>query len=333
MKVKVLFAADLLGNFAALDKQIPKFDLVFCVGKTLAPNEATAAVFNNTFKGFPVPVYFVDNGPLRHVLSAKYPHGGEISPNLFYLGGVGIQKIKGLQVGYVSGDYEYRKSRPRPNNINSILDALNLYEDSDIDKIISHVTADSEFKGLDVLLTCNWPKGYSQYLERLQMHPDISVQEFTGLEMISKFAYYCKPRYHVSAGHDFYFERIPYVNYDNYGKPAHTTRLICLGKCPQGSEKAKYKYLYAAGLAPIDTMESSVLHERPDSTTENPYFSLFLSQQHNDSINQHTDHHHLQSVEEIFKEDADLLPLPAAHIEKIDKLQTNVLLHVSGFNL
>lgn len=334
MKVKVLFAADLFGNFAALEKQLPKFDVVFCVGKTLSIDESTAAILSNNFKGFPVPIYFVDNGPLKHVLAAKYPKGGEICPNLFYLAGVGVQKIKGLTVAHVSGDYEYRKSRPRANDLNSVLDGLSLYDDSDIDKVLASLSADTEFKGLDILLTCNWPKGYSHYLEQFQMHADVSVQEFTGLEVISKFSYFGKPRYHITSGHDYYFERIPYINYDGAGKPAHVTRLIGLGRCPQGANKAKYKYLYAAGLAPVDSMDAATLHDRPTATTENPYFSLFLSEQERSlTVGGSAPNTNMQSIDDIFKEEAELKPLTAEEKSKIESLQSSVMLHVSGINL
>lgn len=68
---------------------------------------------------------------------------------------------------------------------------------------------DSGFLGVDLLLTCQWPK----HVNKLTLYelPDGCQQCIDSSSiLISRLAYLTRPRYHFSCGNGVYYERSPY---------------------------------------------------------------------------------------------------------------------------
>lgn len=318
MKRKILVAGDVEGNFQPLLAKLSGFDVAFCVGKTLALNEQTSSILNGKIK-FEKPVFFVDNGPFKHVLAAKFPEGGEICPNLSYLGNIGIKTVAGLTVAFISGEATPAAERLSKDNLGEVKESLNVHGSLTVKKIVeSSGLLNDGNEGVDIFLSCQWPKSFDNFVspEEASMH---------GNETIEEFAYLAKPRYHFCGNIDKYYERLPYINYDKKAQPIHFTRLIGLGKCPQPEAKAACKYLYAFASQPLKSMTLEQIRERPDNCTENPYFFLSLSKQDP-----------TLAVKAVLKEDdifaANAPVLTEADKARIDSMSERTTLHVKGFS-
>lgn len=318
MKKKILVAGDLEGNFQPLMAKLAAFDVAFCIGKTLALNDQTSEVLNDQIQ-FSKPVYFVDNGPLKHVLAAKFPEGGEICSNFNYLGNMGIKNVAGLVVAFLSGDATPAADRFVTDDVKRVIKAVNLHGEQSI-KVVTESSSliDENNEGVDILLTCVWPKNFNRFVG-----PD--DDSIHGNELIEHLAYNSKPRYHFCANLDRYYERVPYINYDKKCQPIHFTRLIGIGKLPQPEAKATCKYLYAFASQPLKTMTQEQIRERPDNCTENPYFSLSLNKSEQvKAIGM------LLNEDEIFGEKRK--ELSEEEVVKIKGMTEKVTLHVKGFS-
>jgi len=324
MKVKVLVSGDPKGGIDAVVKKLPAFDVGFIAGHVLGINEETGKLLRGEVN-IPKPCYFVENGPLKDVLAIKYPHGGEICKNLTYLGSFGMKKIMGLEVAYLSGSYEPSKSRHREKTLQDDVDKLNIYDDSDIEQLTKHLKDNASFVGVDILLTCQTPKHYSRFTPEQD-------KELNSLEIISRLAYLTKPRYHLCTGHDLYYERLPYVNYDHKAQATHVTRLIFIGNLPQPGGKAAHKYLYAASLLPLQHMTKEQICERPESSTENPYFALFLESTRAQLYSGYAASQEVTNDTEANIFSSEVHQLTQEQKEKIEAMEKSVPLHVAGFN-
>jgi hypothetical protein len=318
MKKKILVAGDLEGNFQPLLAKLNAFDIAFCVGRTLALNDQTAAVLNGQVE-FSKPVYFVDNGPLKHILSVKYPNGGEIVHNFSYLGNLGIKSVGGFTVAFMSGDATPAADRYVSEDIKSVIKAVNLHGDQSIKNTMDGCELiDTDNEGVDILLTCSWPKNYNRFVGP----EDKTIQ---GNELVEQMAYNTKPRYHFCANQDKYYERVPYINYDKKSQPIHFTRFICIGKLPQPDCKATCKYLYAFASQSLKSMTLDQIRERPDNCTENPYFSLSLNRSEQiKAIGT------LLNEDEIFNEKRQ--EMSETDKSKIRGMTERVTLHIKGFS-
>ena len=100
-------------------------------------------------------------------------------------------------------------------------------------KQLTAKTEDKNFKGVDMLLTSDWPKDITQYGNKLvcqlnqcmgdedgndgdevpynllQVDASADASE-TGSEIISKLAVKLRPRYHFTALDNTFYERLPY---------------------------------------------------------------------------------------------------------------------------
>lgn len=128
-------------------------------------------------------------------------------------------------------------------------------------------------KGIDLLLTNSWPAGIGNYILDKE-----TVDKYCGQgpqsELISYVAAAVKPRYHFSALHECYYERLPYRNHVVLReKPKHTTRFISLAHT---TNKDKMKWLYAFSIIPMLSMVPTDLSLQPEGTTENPYQEVLI---------------------------------------------------------
>lgn len=172
MKKKILVAGDVNGNFDPLLKQLDKFDFCICVGSTCALTEQFCDILSGKI-AFSRPVYFVDNGPLKDILSLRFSsQGGELAKNFVYLGNFGIKKIEGFKVCFLSGVENSRKLDQRSQEKNLLLDECNIYAEGDFAHIVTQEISSPDFNGVDFLVTCEWPSGIEikEELSGLQPH-------------------------------------------------------------------------------------------------------------------------------------------------------------------
>ena len=317
MNKKILVAGDLEGNFQPLLSKLPSFDIAFCVGRTLALNDQTAQALRGEIN-FPKPVYFIDNGPLRHVLSIKYKYGSTLAPNFHYLGDLDIKSVAGLTVCFSSGDLNTEVDGKLDDNSADLVGRLNIHGEREIEKLLKDNSLLLENnEGVDILLTCQWPKHYGRFAESQDT-------EFNGLELIDRLAYKVKPRYHFCGNLDKYYERAPYINYDVKSQPIHCTRLIGVGKLPQPDCKATCKYLYAFSSQPLKSMTIEQIRERPEGSTENPYIAFSISR-----AEEAKQGNQIFTESQIFDTKYEVSEEEKAKINQITEL---VSLHVKGFS-
>ena len=88
-----------------------------------------------------------------HVQHFPQPDGGDIAPNITFLGRKGLYTgSSGLQVAYLGG-----------------LDGSNghametHFSSDDVDALRLPLLSDSKFQGVDILLTSKWPFGVEKY--------------------------------------------------------------------------------------------------------------------------------------------------------------------------
>ena len=124
---------------------------------------------------------------------------------------------------------------------------------------------DLKYQGVDILLTCDWPKGISNNAGRLDTVDDLSV----GSPLVSRLALLSRPRYHFSGMQGEHYERPPYRNHQSGSEQSrHVTRFIALAKV---ANKEKKKWLYAFNISPMSSMIRSDLVSQPNGVTDLPY--------------------------------------------------------------
>ena len=62
------------------------------------------------------------------------------------------------------------------------------------------------FRGVDLLLTSDWPKGVTNYTSP----PTGVAMELVGSESVAKVALVARPRYHFAGTMHSFYERTPY---------------------------------------------------------------------------------------------------------------------------
>jgi len=138
------------------------------------------------------------------------------------------------------------------------------------------VTSESKFKGVDILLTSQWPLSPDRY--GISLPTSSSASTVNGSSLISQLALYLKPRYHFAARENISYERQPYRNHQILqGDARHVTRFIALAHV---GNTQKLKFLYACNVLPMKSMDVSELIKQPADVTECPYRfdrSLFKS--------------------------------------------------------
>ncbi|KAG7253652.1 hypothetical protein CRUP_034334 [Coryphaenoides rupestris] len=114
----------------------------------------------------------------------------------------------------------------------------------------------AKFRGVDILLTSQWPRGVWNYGNT----PEVNTK-FCGAASVANLADKLKPRYHFAAIEGAHYERLPYRNHMVLQENAqHVSRFIALAS-----------YLYAFNIVPMKTMDPTELVKQPQDVTENPY--------------------------------------------------------------
>lgn len=247
LKISIV-CGDIKGKFSEIFSKINKlnekngpFDLTLCVGQFYSDSNefggADSEESNKYIKGeipIQIPTYFIDS---TDHLEFTQGMGYIVCDNLAYLGKSGVVNLLGYNVAYLSGIYDpftYSKT-----SIHSFI----TYSEKEIKQFVQTIQKSK----IDILLTCEWPKGI---LEKLREGEDPKEEPKSLSPAVSLLSKHSNPRYHFCGTENIFFERVPY----KFGKTI--CRFIALANV---SEK---KHLYAVSLGGIAT-EPKVLSDNP----------------------------------------------------------------------
>ncbi|XP_034019142.1 CWF19-like protein 1 [Thalassophryne amazonica] len=262
--VRVLACGDVEGRINTLFKRVQtiqkktgQFDLLLCVGEffgTTAEAEAEWQEYQRGDRKAPIHTYILGAASQEMVKYFPSADGCELTENITYLGRRGVfTGASGLQIAYVSGREAHQEPAP-----------AHCFTSKDLLALVTPLTSSSKFRGVDILLTSQWPRGVWHYGN----YPDVNTKS-CGSGFIASLAEKLKPRYHFSALEGAHYERLPYRNHIVLQESAqHTSRFIALATV---NNPAKKKYLYAFNIIPMKTLDPSELVKQPQDVTENPY--------------------------------------------------------------
>uniref|UniRef100_A0AAY4DAH6 CWF19-like protein 1 n=1 Tax=Denticeps clupeoides TaxID=299321 RepID=A0AAY4DAH6_9TELE len=235
----------LFGRVRAIQKKSGQFDLLLCVGEFFGSTPDAEAEWNEYKSGAKkAPIHTYVLGAASHDTLKYFPSadGCELAENIVYLGRRGIfTGASGLQIAYVSG----REARQEPA-------PAHCFTPKDASVLVDPLVSSSKFRGVDVLLTSQWPRGVWQYGN----NPEIDTK-FFGVASIAKISDQLKPRYHFAGVEGVHYERLPYRNHVVLQEsPRHVSRFIALAAV---NNPGKKKYLYAFNIVPMKNMDPSEL--------------------------------------------------------------------------
>lgn len=262
--VRVLACGDVEGRLTALfnrvqsiQKKAGPFDLLLCVGEffgTTPEADEEWQQYKSGSKKAPIHTYIVGAASQEVTKYFSSTTGCELCENITYLGRQGVfTGVSGLQIAYVSG--REASQEPAPSQC---------FTSKDLSSLVELLTSNSKFKGVDILLTSQWPKGVWHYGN----NPEVDTKT-CGSDSIASLADRLKPRYHFAGLEGVHYERLPYRNHIVLQENAqHTSRFIALANV---NNTAKKKYLYAFNIIPMRSMDPVELVKQPQDVTENPY--------------------------------------------------------------
>jgi len=256
-KVKFLVVGDVEGRWTVLEKYISqlqrkvgekKFVAVFCVGNAFGKDAGNLPTLE--LPSFTTPVYFV-LGPEDPDYSLS-SNGQEVRKNFFYLGRFGVKDLFGLRVAYLSGGFDPLKFR-EPKQHDRDVKYYRNYIHKDLKK--------TKFSNVDLLLTCEWPKGFHNLSTTLSMLPANPWN--VGSVIVAKLNMKSCPRYHFCGLEDKFYQLYPHKAGEG------STRLIGLGKF---QSKAGQRGIHALALEPKRCMsEEGLAKLRDEEASEIPY--------------------------------------------------------------
>ncbi|CAG5131123.1 unnamed protein product, partial [Candidula unifasciata] len=260
--LKILVSGDVEGNFGQLYKRVESiqkksgnFDLLLCVGDFFSPNLSSWEPYKSGKVKVPISTLIL--GLCKPELAIYYSgsEGAEMCDGITYLGKQGrFTGSSGLQIAYLSG-VESKSGKG---------DDFSFTAD-DAYSLISPVVNDTNFKGIDILITSQWPQDVEKYASSANR----PSESYPGSSCIAEVARVLKPRYHFAGLEGVFYERQPYRNHHILLESArHTTRFIGLANV---ANKEKQKYLYAFNIIPLKKMALSDLVKQPEDVTECPY--------------------------------------------------------------
>ncbi|XP_062860120.1 CWF19-like protein 1 isoform X2 [Trichomycterus rosablanca] len=262
--LRILACGDVEGRITALfnrvntiQKKSGQFDLLLCVGDffgTSPEAEADWEAYKSGAKKAPIHTYILGAASQETVKYFSNSDGCELAENIIYLGRRGVfTGASGLQIAYVSG--REAQQEPAPSYC---------FTPKDLTALVTPLVSNSKFKGVDILLTSQWPRGVWQYSN----NPEVDTK-CCGVSSIGNLADKLKPRYHFTGLEGVYYERLPYRNHLVLQENAqHVSRFIALAKV---NNPGKKKYLYAFNIVPMKSMDPTELVKQPQEVTENPY--------------------------------------------------------------
>ncbi|XP_012992778.2 CWF19-like protein 1 isoform X1 [Esox lucius] len=262
--LRILACGDVEGRINAvfnrvrtIQKKSGQFDLLLCVGDFFGSSPEAQVEwqeYKSGAKKAPIHTYILGAASQETLRFFPSADGCELADNITYLGRRGVfTGASGLQIAYVSGREGHQDPAP-----------AHCFSPKDLTQLVEPLHSNNKFRGVDILLTSEWPRGVWQYANS----PEVNTK-FCGTNSIAHLANKLKPRYHFAAIEGVYYERLPYRNHVVLQENTqHVSRFIALATV---NNSEKRKYLYAFNIVPMKSMEISELIKQPQDVTENPY--------------------------------------------------------------
>uniref|UniRef100_A0A674E3U5 CWF19-like protein 1 n=1 Tax=Salmo trutta TaxID=8032 RepID=A0A674E3U5_SALTR len=262
--LKILACGDVEGSINAVfnrvrtvQKKSGQFDLLLCVGNFFGSSPEAQAEwqeYKSGAKKAPIHTYILGAASQETTRFFPSADGCELADNITYLGRRGVfSGASGLQIAYVSG----REGRQDPT-------PAHCFSPKDLSQLVEPLISNNQFRGVDILLTSQWPRGVWQYANS----PEVNTK-FCGTTSISHLAFKLKPRYHFAAVEGVHYERRPYRNHVVLQENTqHVSRFIALATV-NNPEKRKVMLL----TTPLSTGHSPrMLLTTPLSTDHSPLY-------------------------------------------------------------
>jgi hypothetical protein len=235
-----------------LNKIISKsgnFDIIFLIGKIFDISKQ----FSDIFKLEKIESKFIifDNSEVSYIVNHKFSDPFYLTPNIILLNRNGIYTIDNIKIAYFSGleNEKYLSLTKNALNysqgqdLNDIIYSREYFKREDVEKII-RIKEDNEKDALiDILISHSAPSIILQDLLNstnsplflsLENKSDNNLIEkndnnnnnnpflnLNRIEMEKLSSYSCnliskkiRPRYHITSLDDFFYEKLPYSNYD-----------------------------------------------------------------------------------------------------------------------
>ena len=93
----------------------------------------------------PLPTFFITTRDEEELVNSVLGKYGVLCPNCVYLGRYGVREINGLQVAYFAGT----------TNTASLKQD---WTSSELEAMLNRASSSTQFEGVDILLTNNWPQ-------------------------------------------------------------------------------------------------------------------------------------------------------------------------------
>jgi len=255
--------------YATIEKQIARlgcFDALLCVGDFLPPLGTAVEGFSPYLRGEKVPpieTFFVDGGP---TLLQSAPAGCVLGGGLHFLGGYGLREVWGLRIAFLSGRYD--QALYETSGADFVGNAYTCRAVAELQKMCA---SDPWGRGVDVLLTSEWPAGLERKIfeagQGPPADPDGSRLSRSAwcAPPVAEICAALEPRYHLFGTADLFYQRVPFAT-PNGG---HVCRCIGLGRV--GSRERHRKWIHALSLSPVAQMTTEEIGQLPPDATPCPF--------------------------------------------------------------
>ena len=240
-KVKVLCVGDVEGRHENLFKTVSRlnakagpFAAVLCVGRFFGLDGTNDELLPYIQKrlSVPAPTYFItadeDDADGSTSLIDDIPDGGELCPNLTFLGRRGVRRLPcGVEVAFISGVYHPERFRESGVFHRRSARAFSpFYLQEDVDDVIA-AAAEGEARalaGVDFLLTSEWGENFDALMSSSAGGVFAETPPTRLSPAVATLASRVSARYHVAGTLNAHVQLPPYKN------PLHATRFYGLGK-------------------------------------------------------------------------------------------------------
>lgn len=209
----------------------------------------------------PLPTYFIAGDEFDTSLIDSLSSGGQVCPNLHYLGRAGVSALElggvTLKFAFLSGVYD------QSSYFNTMAATggarMTKYQPHYIEEDVVSVLAAGVQQDVDILLTAEWGRGWAALMPPEKVPEGLRGPGAHGSPVVAKLASQLSARYHFAGTLDSYLELTPYRS------RAFVTRFF--GLAMHESPK-KEKSLYACNVAPFASIDRAAI---PPETTPCPY--------------------------------------------------------------
>lgn len=230
---------------------------MICVGEFFGESDEELTDYKSGAKTVPLPTYFL--GPTKESTTKFYDEeweNDEICSNLIYLGKRGLYNLSsGVKVAYLCGN-ERSKDNSDPEITFTKDDVMSVKNSCIVSK-----GSMSDYRGIDILVTSQWPEG---------------VQERENCsKLISYLSKEVRPRYHICGFSETYLEPSPYrLSAGDETGFELTTRFLAIASV---GNKQKEKSIYALSLTPVEKMRVTDLIQRTTNDVACPFEKINYS--------------------------------------------------------